>query len=160
MTAAVTDFNAKFTYDGVTFTFPNASIDSIESTITQSPEHIPIVGSGPLGGFMFNFEGAAKVIDIRGRLLNQTTSVTSTGDIKNIEEQKYWLEGLFVGEDKPVVFESRFEKFSALYYSNTVSPYKAQMELTTGMFGVFKTRQVQGRPNDLEFTINMVVGNI
>ncbi len=158
---AITDFNAKFIYDGTTFSFPNTCIDMIESTVTQSPEHIPIIGYGPLGGYMFNFEGAAKTIDIRGHLLNQTTSVINTGDIKAIDEQKYWLEGLFVGEDKPIIFESRYEKFSGHSFSTTHNPpYKAIMLSTKGVFGTFQVRQVAGRPNDLAFTIRMVVGTI
>jgi hypothetical protein len=146
------------TKDGITFTFLDWEIDKVSSAIMQSPENAPITGTGSMGSYVYNYDGATKTISIVGNLQAATTSRTSVGTIKTILEQCKWLECLFVGDMNAITFTSTYSSQSPDTAIGAVSPYLAHFADTT-VYGVsFTHDEINGEVNLLSFNMTFVVG--
>ena len=135
---------------GVIFTFNDGDVMEVSPRITAVPDADMLPGAGPSAVLMIDLNGAKKTITISGTLTVATTTRTSTGDTKTILEQKQWLEALSNGGQLPKLFTSDFESQSY----NGISYDATQVMVTSVVFN-----QIGGIVNNLDFTIEMVVGS-
>ena len=134
---------------GVTFTFEQGEAKSVDSATVADIEQTALPLSGPLGAFIFDFNGSTKVIMVKGVLWDSDTTRTSTGDTKTILEQKQWLETTINGQQSAVEFTSDFD--SQTYDGSSFAN-------TTVAVGRVRFRQVEGEPEFLQFEMDLVVG--
>jgi len=150
------------TVDGTTFTFEDDEIDSIESNTTQAPDNISIVGTGAMGGYTYNYDGAKKTITVVGSLRDVTTTRVASYSINTAIEQKQWLESVFNGQTDKITFVSDYETLTPYTSSGATPPYKSAFTYTKAIGGSIRFRQTSfniGNDNLLQFNITLVVGN-
>jgi len=152
--------NVTLTVSGIIFTFLDEEVDSVRSRTTQSPDNVTITGTGAMGSYLFNYEGATKTIIVSGRLLTASTTRTSIGTVKTIAAQKKWIEGIFAGQSNAVTFSSDFEDETPDVVTGFALPYVMHYATTTVIGGAIDFEQIAGEINELPFTMTLVVGGI
>ncbi|NCD00107.1 MAG: hypothetical protein EOL95_10455 [Bacteroidia bacterium] len=146
------------TRSGITFTFLIEEISSVKSRTSQMPDRVSITGTGAMGAFIYNYEGATKDITVTGYLIDANTSRTSTGSITTIAEQKKWLEGLFAGSNTKITFSSNYEAETPDTETGFVLPYVTHYKNTTVIGGTIDFEEIEGEVNWLPFTMTLMVG--
>ena len=146
------------TKNGITFTFLDWEIDRVKATLLQSPDNTPITSTGPMGSYIYNYDGATKSITVTGYLQLASTTRTSTGTITSIADQCKWLEGLFCGSSQGITFTSTYNTQSPDYETGAVSPFPAHYTNTTVIGGMFEHDEINGFVNELAYTLTLIVG--
>jgi len=151
--------SVSLTYGSYTFVFEDKEIDSVESEVSQAPEKTPITGTGAMGGYVFNYEGAIKTITVTGRLMTSATTRISGYNILTKSDQKYWLESIFNGQPTNITFSSDYDSISANNSTSITPPYCASFVNTLIKSGRFRCGQYfNGDVNSLPFTLVLEVG--
>lgn len=149
------------TVDGTTFTFDDDEIDAIKSETTHSPDQVSIVSTGAMGSYAYNYDGAKKIIRIRGSLKDSSSTRIVGASINTIIEQKQWLESTFHGTSDKVTFVSDYESTTPKSTTSVITPYKSSFVVTRGILSSFRFTQNSfniGNDNLLPFTLTLVVG--
>jgi len=138
------------TRGGVTYTFPEGSVETIESSINSNVEQEAMPGMLPIYALVFDFNGAIKTITINGEIINAEDNTLSSGSAISINEQRQWLEQTISGFQTGITFES-----------NYTSSYNGSIFIDSKvLFGSIRFVETTGKPNSLPFQINLVVGDI
>jgi hypothetical protein len=154
--------SVSLTVDGTTFTFDDDEIDSVESETNQSPDQISITGTGAMGSYIYNYDGAKKTIRVTGHLKKSDSTRISGYSIDTIIEQKQWLESVFNGTNNKITFVSDYETTSPYNTTSITPPYKSSFAYTKVIGGSIRFIQNTfniGNDNLLSFTMLLVVGN-
>jgi len=146
------------TVNSITFTFENGDVDTCKSNIQSNIESSLITGLGPMGAYIYDFEGCSKVIEISGNLTPATTTRTSSGTIKTILEQKQWIESLINGIQGLITFTSNYETKSANTVTGAATPYQSAFTNTTCKVQSMSFDEKGGNPLQLPFRITLTVG--
>jgi hypothetical protein len=146
--------------NGITFTFCAGEVSSVESVVSQNPDKIPIYGSGAMGGYVFNFDGAVKTITVTGVLQTAPTSRTSSGDVRTILAQKQWLESICAGNSNSITFNSAYESETCDIITGATSPYQSHFTQTKGVVATLRTVREEGKPDMLPYTLQLVIGDV
>lgn len=125
---------------GVTFTFQEGDVETVESQVVSGIEQYGIPYSSYASAQVADFEGSRKQITVSGVITEASTTRTSSGTTKTIQEQKDWLEGL-QGNQIPKTFTSNYENEEI-------------------MVTKFKSIDKAGNPNELPFTLTLFVGQL
>jgi len=142
----------------ITFTFNDWEIESIKSTTMQTPDNTPITGTGAMGSYVYNYDGATKAITITGTIQTASTTRTSTGTVTSMVDQVKWLEGLFCGSSNSITFTSTYDSVTPDTEINAVSPFPAHYANTTVIGGMFEHDERNGEVNIVPFTLTLIVG--
>jgi len=146
------------TKGGITFTFLDWEVERVKATILQSPDNTPITNTGPMGSFVYNYDGATKSITINGYLQTASTTRTSTGTVVTIADQCKWLEGLFCGSSDSITFTSTYNTQTPDTEVGAISPFLAHYTNTTVVGGSFEHDEISGEVNILAYTLTLIVG--
>jgi len=154
------DSDVNLIVNGITFTFLAGEVQSVESVVTQNPDKIPIYGSGPMGGYVFNFDGAVKTITVTGVLGLAPSTRTSSGTITTIKQQKQWLESLCAGNADSITFNSEYESETCDVLTGATSPYQSHFIQTKGVVATLRTIREEGKVDYLPYTLQLVIGDV
>lgn len=135
---------------GVTFTFNEGDVTSINTRIVTSLDFDAMPGSTPDNALLFDFNGVSKVISFSGNLSNSGTTRTSTGSVVTLDEQRKWLEKNLNGLQSGSTFSSNY---SSTWNGSSWINSKV-------LFGEVSFDEKEGNPLGLEFSINLYVGNV
>lgn len=148
----------KFTVNGYTFEFEEGEIDTVECTINANLENVPISSTGPLGGYVYDYEGVGKFIVIKGKLFDTNTTRVVGYTITTIQLQKEWLESLCYGNQSNITFQSNYERNSVVSGASATAPNLASFNSTTCKVASLKFIEREATPDLLEFEITLIVG--
>ena len=147
------------TVSGNTFTFTPGDVIKIGSSIQSLAEVTSVSSTGPMGSYLYDYDGSSKTITVSGALTTASTTRISGYTITTITQQKNWLESLINGGQVPITFESTYELLSVT--DNTGSaPYNGGFAYTKCMVQSMNFTEESGRPNKLPFTIVLLVGGL
>lgn len=135
--------------NGIIFTFANGEVKTVRSRILADIEQTALPAAGPANAFVFDFNGAIKVIEINGTLFETTTSRTSSGTTTSILAQKQWLEANVNGLQQAVTFASNYESQT---YDGTA------WQTTKIVIGIIEFTEEEAMPGELPFTATLLVG--
>lgn len=137
--------------DGVTFTFLEGEVADVDSDIASGSEIQSAFGSGPATAFGYVMDGPTKIITVSGLLFDTTAegTRTSTGTTVTINAQKQWLEKQINGSQTLKTFTSNYE--SETYGAGAFVPTKV-------LIGRIQFRERSGSPDELQFTMRLLVG--
>lgn len=141
-----------------TFTFQPSDIDDIEETVTSDIQNIKIAGSSPMANYNYDYSGTAKVITITGKLHEASSTRVSGYTVTTILAQKQWLESVINGSQGIIELNDDFAGQTALTKSGATPPYLTAFTSTKSMAASIKFRRVAGKPNELPYTLVMLVG--
>ena len=150
--------NATLTVNGITFTFDEGDIDTIESSIVTGVDALDMALSGPGGTYLYDFAGVTKTITIKGKISDAATTRTSSGTISTMEQQKQWLESIANGNQAIILFTSTYDSQSILQSSGATSPFQGAFTLTRCMLKSLTITEVAGEMNTMPYTLVLVVG--
>ena len=134
---------------GVKFTFSDGEVSNVDATIEGEIDQTKLPGSGPSATLVFDFAGAAKKIQLRGRLIDDGTNHLDSGSAITILEQKQFLEKIIDGIQTPQEFTSDFESKSF----NGATGINTKVSINSMSF-----RQEEANPDALPFDITLLVG--
>jgi len=146
------------TVDGTTFTFQPGDVQKIQSSIQSKAEQQEVAAAGPMGAYLYDYDGCVKVITVSGVLTAASTTRISGYSINTIVEQKQWLESLVNGSQTAITFDSDFESISVTTSTSPTAPYKGAFQYTTCMVQSITFTQAGGDPNRLPFNMTLLVG--
>lgn len=160
--------NVSITKGGVTFTFPDGTINDITTNIDCGIEETKMPGAGPMQNYAIDYEGTSKTITISGILIDTPSSVLSSGDLRDKKLMKYWLESLADGNQFAMDFKSNLEEYSVSHTGSTMMPDNESGQQVTipATFTSTKVyvRSIQFRDvvvgNYIEFTISFFVAGV
>jgi len=147
--------------NGITFTFADDEIDFVSSETSQSPDQVPIIGTGAMGAYAYNYNGVTKTIRVGGSLRDLPITTIGSYSINTKIEQKQWLESVFNGQTDKITFVSDYESTTPYTRSGATAPYQSAFTYTKVVAGSITFRQETfnvGNDNLLPFSITLVVG--
>lgn len=160
------------------FTFEDAMINKISSSVGTEIDENVMPGTGPKGNFGIDINGVTKVITVDGQLIDTTSSVlgATNNKLQSMEVMKLWLEALHNGNQNVVQFISHREKFSVLSSGSatTITDSVSGEEITlranfgtSDLDGHIGTTYVyvkgmsfddeEGKPNEIPFSMTLWV---
>lgn len=125
-----------------TYTFDDGEVQSINETITATPDADPMPGSAPTGVLILDFNGSKKTLQIDGVLYGANVAVILT--------KKQALEKFINGNQSLTTFTSN-------YSSQTWNG--SSFESTKGVITRLTFTENTGNPNTLDFNISFTVGS-
>jgi hypothetical protein len=125
--------------DSQVFTFNDGDVGSVQTTQTSEVDVQSTPGSDQDQTFITDLNGVVMRIVVTGELKDATTTRVSGETVLTIEEQVAFLDGLQTGLQTA-------REFSTLFRTKNVIVEK------------FETTEMAGQPNNLPFTLNLVVG--
>ena len=137
--------------DGVVFTFDTAEVQGISVDIGASIEQYGQFNTGPADAYLYESDGPVAAIVVRGRLLLAATTRTSSGVTTTIDQQRQWLAKQINGNQVPKAFSS---DYAATMYSGLSSSFVPTKIIT----GRFSYNQDEGSPDELAFSLSLLVG--
>ena len=126
--------------NGVTFTFGDDECVSLKITKLGKLDENSMPASDSNYAFVMDFNGVIKSLTLKGNLIANATTRTSTGAVKMIEEQMDWLLTLVDGAQDGYTFNSTYQT------NKTVYCRKVDFE------------EVEGAINKVPFTVELVEG--
>jgi hypothetical protein len=150
--------DVKLSVGAYAFIFNEGDVKKVESNIESSAEQQKVSSTAPLSARIYDYDGCTKIIVIRGKLTDASTTRVSGYSILTIAQQKYWLESLANGVQGQITFESNYESLSAISSASATAPYLASFSTTKCKISNMKFDEVEGLPNQLEFSISLMVG--
>ena len=146
------------TTGGYTFTFQNGDVTKITSKIVTNIEVTSISGFGPLGGYIYDYEGVTKQIAISGRLTVASSTRVSGYSVTAILTQKQWLESVANGIQGAIEFDSNYESQSVLSSSSPTAPFLGSFSTTYCKIASLEFNEEEANPDMLPFTMVLEVG--
>lgn len=146
------------TTSGITFTFAEGQIKTINSKIEANiePQAIPTVG--PSGAYLFDYNGPVKTINLTGDLFATGTSRVTGYSIDTVIEQKQWLESLINGNQQPLTFTSNYETLSVLSQASATPPYQSSFTYTKVFIQSLSFNEQEANVEALPFSMTLIVG--
>ena len=132
--------NPTIAKDGVTFTFQDGDISSVDIKKNAQLDTNPLPGQNTDQAFVLDFNGSLKTITVSGRITDALTTRTSSGTTTTIEQQIAWLEELVDGGQTGYTFNSTFQTNKTVFVNSVT-------------FG-----EIAGEANLVEFNMEMVEG--
>ena len=145
------------TTGGVTFTFQDGNVHTVESSLNSGIENNPTKG-GPMRGRNWDNNGCTKTITLKGALTAAVSTRTSTGTVTTIYSQKQWLESLVNGSQSAITIDTTYEDQSVLDKTPATSPFQGAFTSTKILVQTMRFTERAGEPNRLDFEIVFVVG--
>lgn len=149
-----------------TFTFEAGMIEKVSSTIDIPIDENTYAQVGPLGNQGVDVNGCVKTITVSGRLVDATSTVSDTQDIRDKKVMKFWLESLGDGNQVARVFYSNYENSSVLGQgTDTITDDISGQSITVpANFSTTKVyvKQIrfdeeEGNPEEIPFTLTLWV---
>ncbi len=146
------------TTGGYTFTFQEGDINKVSSSYSTNIEPMTISKTGPLGTFIYDYEGVAKQITVTGGLTPATATRIAGYSILTILQQKKWIESVCNGNQSNIAFSSNYEAQSVDVSSTSNAPYLSTFAPTTCKIISYNFGEEEATPDHLPFTIVFEVG--
>lgn len=135
---------------GVTFTFNNGDVQSVNSTLGANLDFDSMPGSPPTDSLLYDFNGVTKTIEISGELQDTGSNRLSSGTATTIDAQRKWLELNIAG----------FQE-GATFISNYTSSWNGTSWINSRiLFSNVRFNEETENPNVLPFTITIFVGDV
>lgn len=134
----------------VTFTFKDGDCEQIQTQIGAELDHDSMPMTTADGALLYDFSGVKKIISLQGKLSEASTTRTSSGTVKTIDEQRQWLEANLNGNQTGLTFVSNY---SSTYNGSIFIPSPVLISQIT-------FTEVTGNPAALEFNITLFVGDV
>ena len=150
--------DVKFIVGGYTFTFQNGDVKSVKSDVSSKSEQQEISQTGPMGAYLYDYDGVTKTVTISGTLTEASTTRISGYSITTIFQQKQWLESIANGSQVGIEIESTYESQSILSSGSPTPPFLGGFTSTYCMVQSMSFVEKGGNPNELDFTIVLMVG--
>lgn len=150
--------NVTLIVGGTTFTFQDGDVHKISSSIQSMAEQNAVATSGPMGAYLYDYDGVTKTITLTGAFTTATVTRISGYTITGIGQQKAWIESLINGSQTEITFTSNYETISVSSSSSPTPPYKGAFANTKCIIQSFEVHEEQGNPNRLPFTLILMVG--
>ncbi len=135
---------------GVVFTFNDGDSEGVECNIQANPDFDAMGLTPPTEAFLYDVNGAQKIITMRGNLSNSGTNRLSVGVAQTIDGQRKWLEQNINGNQSGLIFTSTYS--SSWNGTGWID--------STVIMGNIRFMEREGNPNGLEFEITLLVGTI
>jgi hypothetical protein len=107
--------NVSLVKDGVTFTFQDGTVDSVEVQKQAQLDENTLPASDSNDAFILDFNGVKKGIVINGFIFDDGTNRTSSGTTVTIEAQMDWLMAIVDGSQSGITFNSTYQTGKTVY---------------------------------------------
>jgi len=135
---------------GVIFTFNEGDCTDITSSIGANLDSDSMPLSTALDALLFDYNGVLKTITVTGALTLATSTRTSSGTVTTIDSQRQWLEAFIDGNQLGSTFVSNY---TSTWNGSTFVDSKV-------LVGNVTFTERSGFPNELSFTMTLIVGSV